>query len=89
MAFSRSGLSKVGASAGDAPSLWAYTSADAIADVNTEGYFNDASAELKVRDVIFVVDSVTPSTNIVSVLSNVSGVVDVSNGLAITETDSD
>ena len=89
MAFSRSGLSKVGPSAGDAPSLWTYTSADGIGTVNTAGYFNDASAELKVRDVIFVVDSATPATNIVSVLSNASGVVDVSNGLAITETDSD
>jgi len=89
MAFSRSGLSKVGSSAGDAPSLWTYTSTDAIADVNTEGYFNDASSELKARDVIFVVDSNTPTTHICSVLSNASGVVDVSDGLQITETDTD
>lgn len=89
MAFSRDGLSKVGASAGDAPSLFTYTSADAITTVNTAGYFNDATKELKVRDVIFVVDSNTPTTHIVSVLSNAAGVVDVSDGLAITETDSD
>lgn len=89
MAFSRDGLSKVGASAGNAPSLWTYTSADAIATVNTAGYFNDASAELKVRDVIFVVDSATPTTHLVSVLTNAAGVVDVSDGLQITETDTD
>lgn len=89
MAFSRDGLSKVAGSAGDAPSLFTYTSADAIATVNTAGYFNDASKELKVRDIIFVVDSNTPTTHIVSVLSNASGVVDVSDGLQITETDTD
>jgi len=89
MAFSRSGLSKVGSGTGDAPSLWTYTSTDAIATVNTAGYFNDASKELQVRDIIFVVDSATPTTHIVSVLSNASGVVDVSDGLQITETDTD
>jgi len=89
MAFSRNGLSLIGFSAGDAPSVFSYTSADAIATVNTAGYFNDASKELSVRDIIFVVDSNTPTTHIVSVLSNASGVVDVSDGLAITETDTD
>lgn len=90
MAFSRDGLSKVASSAGDAPSIFTYTSADAIATVNTAGYFNNASKELKVRDIIFVVDSATPTTSIVSVLSNTAaGVVDVSDGLAITETDTD
>jgi hypothetical protein len=88
MAFALSGLYQVGP-AGAAPRLWMYSSADAIADVNTAGYFNNASHVLSVRDVIFVVDTETPSTNIVSVLSNAAGVVDVSNGLAITETDSD
>lgn len=89
MAFSRSGLARVGGGVGENPAIWTYTSADAIATVNTAGYFNDASKELTVRDIIFVVDSNTPSTNIVSVLSNAAGVVDVSNGLAITETDTD
>lgn len=89
MAFSRDGLSLIGSSAGDAPSLWSYTSADAIAAVNTAGYFNNASKELAVRDVIMVTDSNTPTTSFVIVLSNAAGVVDVSNGLAITETDSD
>ena len=89
MAFLRDSLSRVGSSQGDAPSLWTYTSADAIATVNTAGYFNGATIELAVRDIIFVVDSATPTTSIVSVLTNAAGVVDVSNGLAITETDTD
>ena len=88
MAFALSGLQQVGPG-GSAPRIWTYTSADAIATVNTSGYFNDASKVLTVRDIIFVVDSATPTTSIVSVLSYASGVVDVSDGLAITETDTD
>lgn len=89
MAFSRDGLTRIGSGTGDAPSLWSYTSADAIATVNTSGYFNDASKELGIRDVIMVTDSNTPTTHFVIVLTNASGVVDVSDGLAITETDTD
>jgi hypothetical protein len=91
MAYSADGLNPIGgqSKAGNAPSIWTYTSADAIATVNTSGYFNDASDILKVRDIIFVVDSATPTLNIVSVLSNASGVVDVSDGTAIAETDTD
>lgn len=88
MAFSLSGLYQVGPH-GAGVRLWTYSSADAIADVNTAGYFNNASDLLSVRDVIFVVDTATPTTHIVSVLSNASGVVDVSDGLQVTETDSD
>ena len=89
MAYSHPNLHRVGTTDSSAPTLWTYTSADAIATVNTSGYFNDASADLTVRDIIFVVDSATPTTSIVNVLSNASGVVDVSDGLAITETDTD
>lgn len=91
MAYSASGLNPIGGQgkAGNAPQVWSYTSADAIATVNTSGYFNNASDILTVRDIIFVVDSSTPTTHIVSVLSNASGVVDVSDGLQVTETDTD
>lgn len=87
MAFAASGLTAL--AYGNGFTLWHYTSADAIATVNTAGYFNDASEMMAVRDVIIVVDSNTPTTSLVSVLSNAAGVVDVSDGLAITETDSD
>ena len=89
MAFSRDGLSKLGLGAGNAPSLWSYTSADAIATVNTAAYFNNASKELAVRDVIMVTDSATPTVSWVIVLSNAAGVVDVSDGTVIVETDLD
>ncbi len=88
MAYALSGLQQVGPG-GNAPRIWVYSTTDAIATVNTEGYFNNASDLLQVRDIIFVCDTNTPTTHLVSVLSNASGVVDVSDGTAIAETDSD
>ena len=44
---------------------------------------------LAIRDVIIVADTNTPTTSFVSVLSNTGTVVDVSDGTAIVETDSD
>jgi hypothetical protein len=87
MAFSAAGLTRIGGASN--ADLWFYTTTDAIATVNTAGYFNDASNMLSVRDVIIVADTNTPTTNLVSVLSNASGVVDVSDGTAIAETDTD
>ena len=91
MAFSRTGWNPVGGQSkrGSGNALWFYSSADAIATVNTAGYFNDVSDEVSIRDVIIVTDTATPTTNLVNVLSNASGVVDVSNGTAIVETDAD
>ena len=88
MAYAQTGLYPVGPQ-GNSPRLWVYSSADAIADVNTAGYFNSASDLLSVRDIIFVVDTNTPTTHIVNVLSNSAGVVDVSDGLSVPETDGD
>jgi len=87
MAFSSANLTQL--AHGNGFALWHYSSSDAIATVNTAAYFNDASDMLSVRDVIICCDTNTPTTDIVSVLSNASGVVDVSNGLAITEADGD
>nr|AKH47281.1 hypothetical protein [uncultured marine virus] len=91
MAFSRTGWNPVGGQSkkGSGNALWFYSSADAIATVRAAGYFNDVSDEVSVRDVIVVTDTNTPTTNLVNVLSNASGVVDVSDGTAIVETDSD
>jgi len=88
MSFSLSGLYQVGPG-GVSPRLWMYSTLDPIADVNTEGYFNDASDLLDIRDVIFVCDTNVPSTTLVNVLSNAAGVVDVSDGLTVPETDGD
>ena len=91
MAYAQSGLQPIGgqSKAGNAPQMWSYKSADTIATVNSEGYFNSASDVLKVGDLIYVYDSNTPTANLVVVLSNASGVVDVSDGQAITVADAD
>lgn len=74
---------------GTAPQMFSYTSADAIAAVNSEGYFNEVAKDVAVGDIIFVRDSNTPTMNIVVVLSNTGTVVDVSDGTAITVADAD
>jgi hypothetical protein len=91
MAYSITGLQPIGgqAKAGNAPQMWSYTSADAIATVNTTGYFNDAADVLKVGDLIYVYDSATPTASLVVVLSNTGTVVDVSDGTALSVADAD
>jgi len=90
MAFTLNTLQQVGPG-GSAPRIWTYTSADALADVNTSGYMDDASSVLTVGDLIYGVTS-TGTTNVHAqylVLSNASGVVDLSDGVVIATTDGD
>lgn len=87
MAYSASGLARIGGDSNG--SLWMYTSADAIATVNSSGYFNSAANMLSVRDLIMVRDTNVPTTNFCTVLSNTGSVVDVSDGTAVAETDGD
>jgi len=87
MAYAASGLARIGGDSNG--SLWMYTTTDAIATVNTAGYFNSAANMLAVRDLIIVCDTNVPTTNFVNVLSNTGTVVDVSDGTAVVETDGD
>ena len=91
MAFARAGWNPIGGMSkrGSAPQMWSYTSTDAIATVNTAGYFNSVAVEVKVGDLIYVHDSSTPTASLVVVLSNASSVVDVSDGTAISVADAD
>jgi hypothetical protein len=92
MAFSTTGLTSVAASKrGNAPGIYAYKTADSMADVNTAGYFNYLSDTLEVGDLIYCVTS-TGSTAVATlayVLSNAAGVVDVSDGTVLANTDTD
>jgi hypothetical protein len=75
MAFSTTGFATIGASKkGNAPSVYSYSTTDAIADVNTEGYFNSLSDTLAVGDVIYCLTSTgtTAVATLVYVLSNSS-----------------
>jgi hypothetical protein len=87
MAYSASGLTRIGGDSNG--SVWRYSTTDAIATINTEGYFNSAANMLSVRDLIIVCDTNTPTTNFCTVLSNTGTVVDVSDGTAVAETDGD
>lgn len=89
MAYTASSLCCIGGGSGQR--LWYYSTADTIATVNTAGYFNDAANMLNVNDVILAITS-TGSTPVVShtyVNANNGSTVDVVNGVAITNTDSD
>lgn len=90
MAYSSTGLNLVaGSKAGNAPQIWSYQSADAIATVNTSGYFDSAASLMKVGDLIYVYDTATPTATLVVVLSNTGTVVDVSDGTTISVADAD
>jgi len=92
MAYSSTGFATIAASkAGNAPAMYAYKTTDAIADVNTSGYFNSLSSILSVGDLIYCVTSTgsTAVATLVYVLSNASGVVDVNDGTTLANTDSD
>lgn len=94
MAYSTDGFGALAGQgrAGDLPALYVYTTTDAHTDVDGSGYFNTLSDTLKVGDMIMVHGS-TGGTRTVTmhiVVSNASGVVDVSNGTVIgVVTDSD
>lgn len=92
MAYSATGFSTVAASkAGNSPAIYAYKTADAIADVNTSGYFNTLANVLSVGDLIYCVTSTgtTAVATLVYVVSNSGGVVDVTDGTTLANTDGD
>lgn len=87
MAYSTDGFGALAGQgrAGDLPALYVYTTTDAHTAVDAAGYFNTLSDTLKVGDMIMVHGS-TGGTRTVTmhiVVSNASGVVDVSDGTTI------
>jgi hypothetical protein len=89
MAFTSASLTRLAGASG--VSLWHYTTADAVADVNTAGYFNSAAGMMELNDVVLCVSS-TGTTPVISQLyvnANSGTVVDVIDGVTITATDSD
>lgn len=93
MAFARAGWSPAGGQSlkGSAPQMWTYTTTDAKTVVDGAGYFNAVSDDVTVGDVIYSYASTggTATATLHIVLSNASGVVDVSDGTVIAVTDSD
>lgn len=93
MAFAMNGWNPIGGQSkkGTAPQLFTYTTTDTVADVNTAGYFDTVSDQVSVGDVIISVTSTggTLASSIHTVASNASGVVDVTDGTTIAQTDTD
>ena len=99
MAFITKNFQPVGgqSQATNAPQVFSYSTLDAHAAVDTSGYFNAVSALVRPGDIIDVVVWATAigTGGTVStygrhiVLTNASGVVDVSNVTVGTVTDSD
>ena len=89
MAYSHPSMQRVGSANSDTVVLWLFSTTDAIATVIAAGYFNDASDDLSVNDVILVASSTggTPALTFTYVNSNTGGVVDVVDGLLIPATD--
>lgn len=76
MAFTLRNLQNL-AGSGDAPKIWSYSSADAIATVEGAGYFNGASDLLAVGDLIWCYLSDKQQFKSVTAIS--SGVVTVAD----------
>ena len=92
MAFNKDGFNVIGAAkSGNAPSIYTYTSTDDLATINTSGYFNDLSDTLEKHDFVMTVGKTgaTAEAATMVVVSNPSGVVDMSDGQAIALTDGD
>jgi len=93
MAFDKDGWNPIGGQSkqGNAPAVYSYTTTDAIADVNTSGYFNDFVDILNVGDLIYCVTSTgtTAVATLAYVVSNDGTDVDVVNGTTLANTNAD
>jgi hypothetical protein len=98
MAFTGASFTRVGPQNDNAPTLWMYSTADALTTVDGSGYFNSAANRLKVGDLIYANSSSGPTFGLAVVRSNtrnltsvppVAGVVDVSNFTAVGAINSD
>jgi hypothetical protein len=93
MAFSSTGFNAIGgqSKAGNAPAIYTYTSTDAQSVIRVSGYFNTIASILKVGDIVFCYSATggTPVMSTAYVVSNASGVVDITDGVTVTATDTD
>tara|TARA_R100001460_G_scaffold22584_2_gene45902 strand:- start:3003 stop:3287 length:285 start_codon:yes stop_codon:yes gene_type:complete len=87
MAFVLADFSPLGgqSKAGNTPALYVYTTTEAHTAVDASGYFNDISDTLAVGDMIIVHGSTGGTRTVTNhiVVSNASGVVDVSDGTTV------
>ena len=93
MAFSATGFGTIGgqSKSGNAPAIYSYSSADAQSVIRASGYFNSVASVLKVGDIIFCYSATggTPVMSTAYVNSNTGTVVDITDGVTVTATDTD
>jgi hypothetical protein len=93
MAFSATGFNAIGgqSKSGNAPAIWTYASTDAQSVIRASGYFNSVASLLKVGDLIFCYSATggTPVMSTAYVNSNTGSVVDITDGVTVTATDTD
>lgn len=93
MAFSATGFNSIGGQtkSGNAPAIWTYSSTDAQSVIRASGYFNSVASVLKVGDIIFCYSATggTPVMSTAYVNSNTGTVVDITDGVTVTATDTD
>tara|TARA_R100001510_G_C7653274_1_gene211373 strand:+ start:2542 stop:2826 length:285 start_codon:yes stop_codon:yes gene_type:complete len=87
MAFARAGWNPIGGQSkkGTAPQLFSYTTTDAHTVVDGSGYLNEVSDDVAVGDMVMVRGNTggTATLTMHVVVSNASGVVDLSDGTVI------
>ena len=90
MAFVKANLSLVSYS-GNGFHIWHYTTTDAKAVVYSANYFNDATKEMNLGDIIFANTSTggTPEYGIFCVNANSGGAVDTADLVSLSGTDTD
>ena len=93
MAFSATGFGTIGgqSKSGNAPAIYSYSSTDAQSVIRASGYFNSVASVLKVGDIIFCYSATggTPVMSTAYVNSNTGTVVDITDGVTVTATDTD
>lgn len=94
MAYTPATLSKVTGSIGGTFSIWHYTSTDAVTAVRVDGYISDGKTRgMKKGDLVIVVDNdaspISGSLCWVTSVATSGTSVDLSDGVAVTATDTD
>ncbi|CAB5238757.1 hypothetical protein UFOVP375_39 [uncultured Caudovirales phage] len=93
MAFETAGWTTVAAGkSGNAPSVYAYKTTDAVTAVRVAGYFNTIRSLLQIGDIIFVSvlsGSALSTASILVVKDKSDTAVDTTDQLALTVTDTD
>jgi hypothetical protein len=100
MAFDKTNLNLVSSSKnGNAPKIFTYKTDDAATTVDGAGYFDNGSTTntgmrniMAVGDLVYVhanASGTTPTYGLHIVTGNASGIVDVTNAVALGGTDSD